>query len=345
MPNVRSSRSLFFLIAILCAVFTHSYGQQDHKVYKLSMPSVIIGEPDDGITLYEPWDYTISTGDTLYLLDHRDCQVYAFNIQGNHLFSFGGRGQGPGEFLDAWAIEYANGNVFTMDVRIQRICVFSSTGEFIRSIPLNRATYDMVVDQDFIYVSTSWFEGAPVTRISIESPDVRTPLLEDAAQFFPEVDFGDFFSMGMRSGRIPLSFINNQLIAAFPRVGVIAVLPLDRETVEPRWIKLDHPLIEEYTSKFRKKLRGYEGPGTIIPNVMWEATPWLNGALACRIRTYDHTEYEGVELVLFSLETGREVGVVRTPDILISEIRLLNPRLAAGIDREAATLLLCEIHY
>ncbi|MFC1540352.1 6-bladed beta-propeller [Gemmatimonadota bacterium] len=320
-------------------------GQSDHQTFQLSSPTVVMPAPESEIFLVQPRDYTIGTGDTLYVVDERGRLVHAFSLDGDHLFQFGGDGRGPGELRAPRRIAQCDGRIFTLDVSLQRINEYSSTGEFIRAITLNRNTYDIVVDQDYIYTSTSWFTGAPVTRISRASPDDRVPLLETASQFFPEVEMGDFYSMGMRGGSIYLSIVDDQLIAVFRTVGVVAVLSTGQGSAEPRFIRLEHHLIDRYIREFQKRLREYEGPGSITPSVVYEATPWPGGGLACLIRTFDEQEYEDVRLVLFDLETGTESGVVKTPDIIISTISMIRPGLAAGIDSDSATILLCTVRH
>ena len=345
MLNIQGRIALLLSLVLLCVGSTAIQSNQGNQIFELGNPVAVLGSPENNAEMYQPLDFVGGNGDTVYVLDYGDRMVYTFDHDGNLLFSFGGEGQGPGEFLEPRVIEYSDGKIYAMDVRIPRICIFTSTGVFIRSIHLTRRPLDIAVHNGDIYVSTSWFQGAPVYKIPTASQDIRVLLLENADQFLPKVDYGDFYSMGIRSGRIYLSIIENSLVAAFCRTGVIAVLPLQQEDAVPRWISLEHPLIEEYEDRFRKRLREFEGPGSILPNVFYSASPWLNGTLACELRIYDYEEYTDVEAVLFSLETGREVGLVKVNKEGLSRPQIISPQLVGILDYGTASVILYRLNH
>lgn len=81
---------------------------------------------------------------TIVVLDDMEQRVHAFGSSGQHLFSFGSRGQGPGEFLyaDGLIID-ASDNIWVFDARQNAYLQFSAKGDFVRQITgeLGQLTY------------------------------------------------------------------------------------------------------------------------------------------------------------------------------------------------------------
>ncbi|HYR11921.1 MAG TPA: hypothetical protein VEQ60_29320, partial [Longimicrobium sp.] len=74
------------------------------------------------------------SGDTLYVLDGMSATVSAFDAAGRHLFAFGGKGGGPGEFrrpVQLLVLPWS-GEVAVWDVETQRLTVHTPTGETVR---------------------------------------------------------------------------------------------------------------------------------------------------------------------------------------------------------------------
>ena len=96
-----------------------------------------IDSEDENYLFYRPCDIAGDSEGNLYVLDAGNHRVQKFDNKGKHLATFGGSGQGPGEFLWPLSIDLdKEGNIYVADWRNCRLEVFSSHGEYIRSIKL-----------------------------------------------------------------------------------------------------------------------------------------------------------------------------------------------------------------
>ena len=69
---------------------------------------------------------------SLIVADNGAGEIRIFDAEGNHLRSFGGRGEGPGEFqtlVGAWPL--ADGSIVAADRRLQRITRFDAEGSLL----------------------------------------------------------------------------------------------------------------------------------------------------------------------------------------------------------------------
>jgi hypothetical protein len=77
----------------------------------------------------------ISSNDRIYILDSGNYRVVVFDGNGDYLFEFGGRGAGPGEFTQAWAMVLDDeGNVYVSDVDRNRIIKYDADGDYLETI-------------------------------------------------------------------------------------------------------------------------------------------------------------------------------------------------------------------
>jgi len=87
--------------------------------------------PDDYLFTYVRTVAVAKNGD-IYALD-KEC-VRVFDKTGKHLFNFGRKGEGPGEFKIGIDMTMdLQGNIYLRDSGIQRVSVFSAAGKFLRS--------------------------------------------------------------------------------------------------------------------------------------------------------------------------------------------------------------------
>ena len=80
-----------------------------------------------------------ATDDEIYVLDNSASKVRVYDLEGNHLRSFGRKGQGPGE-LGRLAFEVAvgpDGRIFVGDLTNRRVSIYSPEGEALDEIPLS----------------------------------------------------------------------------------------------------------------------------------------------------------------------------------------------------------------
>ena len=69
----------------------------------------------------------------LFVLDSRLNKVHVFDPDGKYLFSFGKRGEGPGEIKAAWGLFLINNRVVIPDT--SKVHYFSRDGKYVQSIP------------------------------------------------------------------------------------------------------------------------------------------------------------------------------------------------------------------
>jgi hypothetical protein len=93
-----------------------------------------------------------ATADRIYFIDTQVPVVRVFDFDGQHLFSFGQAGQGPGEFNDPYSIGGSDdGRIFVGDYGSRRINVYTADGGFRANYPMGSVrccVRQMVVTHD-----------------------------------------------------------------------------------------------------------------------------------------------------------------------------------------------------
>lgn len=80
----------------------------------------------------------LSTGDVA-VADGLAAEIRVFDERGDHLLTFGGRGEGPGEFANLWTIaELSGDSIAAVDPLGGRVSLLSSAGAFARSFLVPR---------------------------------------------------------------------------------------------------------------------------------------------------------------------------------------------------------------
>ncbi len=101
-------------------------GQED-----LRIGSVAGGGPDEFSRI---GTFTVDDQGTMYIVDGMAEEIRVFDPDGNHIRTFGGKGEGPGEFSNATGMTWGpEGNLWVYESR--RFSVFSPEGEFLTSYP------------------------------------------------------------------------------------------------------------------------------------------------------------------------------------------------------------------
>jgi hypothetical protein len=92
-------------------------------------PVVSIGSltGDEAFTFNRVVDVDIHPSGVIFVLDAGDNLVKAYNWSGQHLYSFGGEGEGPGEFLSASTLMLWSDTVAVFDWRQQKVAKFGVT--------------------------------------------------------------------------------------------------------------------------------------------------------------------------------------------------------------------------
>ena len=91
---------------------------------------------------------------TIFIVDMGNYCIYEFNKSGNLVNKFGGKGQGPGEFLSVFCFYVSdNGNIYLGDDRNRRITQYSQIGKYVNSFRIDRHipdTYFSINDKEEI---------------------------------------------------------------------------------------------------------------------------------------------------------------------------------------------------
>ena len=110
-------------------------------------------ENDDNYIFYEPQGIAADKEGHVYVLDAKDYRVRVFDENRRFLFSFGRKGQGPGEFERAGCIDLDDsGNVYVGDPGNGRIEVFDPSGTYLRSIrmPATNIVFRVMANGDIL---------------------------------------------------------------------------------------------------------------------------------------------------------------------------------------------------
>lgn len=153
---MKAYRAIPLLISILVfSVFSRSYSQtietvdgiktirnKDVKTQNLDNNEYLefvrkIGDmegSDENLLFYLPADMIVDNEDNIYILDVGNYRVQKFDYNLNFLLSFGGKGQGPGEFLFMGRMNLnSKGELVISENRQKKYEVFDRNGKWLRS--------------------------------------------------------------------------------------------------------------------------------------------------------------------------------------------------------------------
>ena len=118
-----------------------------------------------------PTNLVAAGDDRLYVTDgYGNARVHAFSSAGDHLFSWGAPGSGPGEFNLPHGIDVdSSGRVFVADRENSRLQLFDAEGRFLEEWPdIVRPTDLFICDDDTVFVAE---EGARCGLFPWMTPD------------------------------------------------------------------------------------------------------------------------------------------------------------------------------
>lgn len=142
-PLLRAVTATIFVLAVLA---TDADAQSERRIHP--DPPVLEKTIGDGaVELYRPSLIAISDSGHIYVFDHGDMAVRAFDVDGRELWTVGRRGGGPGEFASASDLQTdASGNVYVLDNDNLRITQVSPRGNVERmvSLPRNTAAFGLL---------------------------------------------------------------------------------------------------------------------------------------------------------------------------------------------------------
>ncbi len=119
-----------------------NYPKSQSQKYSIQEDLTIgVADGDSNYTFNYLYDIAVDTKNNIYVLDMMDYLVRVYDQHGKFLFSFGRKGQGPGEFVEPSSIYTDNNdNIFVCDVISDRITQFNPKGQYVSdfAIKLNQ---------------------------------------------------------------------------------------------------------------------------------------------------------------------------------------------------------------
>ncbi|OGD27011.1 MAG: hypothetical protein A2V57_03470, partial [Candidatus Aminicenantes bacterium RBG_19FT_COMBO_65_30] len=97
--------------------------------------------------LNRPQDLKVDAQGNIYVLDWGDVDIKVFSPEGRLLRTIGKKGQGPGEFdVPAYFVLSADGRIFLLSGRQNRISVLGNTGTYLSSFKVDGFCHGLAVD-------------------------------------------------------------------------------------------------------------------------------------------------------------------------------------------------------
>ena len=167
-----------------------------------------IGSPDG------PDEYLIgqvvgvaASEERIYVLDRQPPVVRVYDYEGNHLFSFGRDGDGPGEFRNPLSIARHphDGRIFVRDSRTGRINVYTPDGEPLDTLRIS-ATFNTsraftMTDEGTLYSPTLLNPGVPLTEWRMGMISYSTEGADSDTIPAPDLDFEPWQIIGSAEGK------------------------------------------------------------------------------------------------------------------------------------------------
>jgi len=157
----------------------------------------------------------------IYVLDAGAQQIRVFSPTGRFSHTIGGRGEGPGEFVDAYAMALGSGDtLWVTDGRGRRYSAFTPDGRFVESRrrPLARWHWlpgSFLDDGSFVDLGLEVVRGgAPVNRVH----PIRLPPEFRRADSLPPLEYTREM---MPDGRGPQLFFSGDLTLALDGEGAV----------------------------------------------------------------------------------------------------------------------------
>jgi len=86
------------------------------------------GSPDEFGRIY---DVALGPDQSVFVADDMNQEIRAFGLDGAHRFTFGRKGEGPGEFDGLYSVAWLGDRLLALDPHLGRISEFSAEGEYL----------------------------------------------------------------------------------------------------------------------------------------------------------------------------------------------------------------------
>lgn len=328
-------RSLFIPIIIFGMVTIPPHNQTE-QIIKLDSPDIVLGDDSKGSLLHLPCDYAVGNGDTIYVLDCGDNRVVVFDLQGTELFTFGGEGYGPGEFISSPAILFYNNCVYVLDSRLMRVTEFSCEGNLQRTIRLQFPPSHFTGYQNNLLI-TSISSTAILWRVPLVRPEEQECILSSDDSVMSELQ-------GITSGDKMVCIADSTLFVSVGRLSRILKLTFNAQGAisAMRVLEPQSTQIEAYWEYFNTVIAPRNSPSrSIAPMPFGMISLWDEHSLLLSVNVRSQ---EGSNVVTIKIDnvTAEDSGLrLLSDEGPIFRITRHNDCLI-GIDLSSATVNIYE---
>lgn len=149
------------------------------------------------------------------VMDGNRNQFVWFNKKGKLKKTFGGKGKGPGEFVELHTFTTDNmHNIYAFDRRLRKFSVFDSTGKFIRDFQLDESFRSDEIEyaNGLLYTFNSFTHSKLPTFITVVDPTLG----KITNRFFRTTDHLETLSIPLSGSMTNLDIEKNKIIVTHP---------------------------------------------------------------------------------------------------------------------------------
>lgn len=156
------------------------------RTISLDEELLISGEDESGnIILFQPTQFLIDEDEYWYICDYQDQAIKVFDPQGNFFRSFGGKGEGPGEFRNIFGMDFLpDGRMIITDLGARRTSFFNKEGQYLSGHKWRSAYWDLHLTADSFYIINEIIIGQP-TRMYVKKLDFDGHEISSFGEFIP----------------------------------------------------------------------------------------------------------------------------------------------------------------
>lgn len=221
--KLKKSKYFIFFIFLASSAFPTRIGviknpkpnMVEKKYVQLEKIKIIEADISGDEYLFKPHSLTIDKNSNLYVYDNLQCKILKFDKDLKFIKSFGGEGEGPGEFSGTGKLHPVyirmgrDGKLYAKDLRTRKINIYDPNGNFINQIKYLEEYYNPPVVNSNGDIHTFKFRnsnievhnkaGKKFLSLTIEfvSRDLnylffKPPFISNNPKYFPKILLTDF---------------------------------------------------------------------------------------------------------------------------------------------------------
>jgi hypothetical protein len=235
-----------------------------------------IGEDVDDTTqiLFRVRDIKVDSDDNIYVLDNGEFRFKVFDKEGNYKFSFGKKGEGPGEFLRTLSFCLGSDKqIYVLDYQTKRISILDKFGNYISGFNFRDITGKFYLVDQFLFFSKSIKDNLKPDFLQIGKYTTNGELLVNLGKYQDMI----YQIVESKRGQIGINTgLESQTIWAIDNLGnlytgfndtyeinIVSDENKVMRTIHKKWIPLETE--EEYIRKFNASYRRMEVKGVKFP--------------------------------------------------------------------------------